>query len=244
MIRASAIVFFLGFALAPLLTQASGDPANNPGYWVQDSALQEAISDDGVESVEQWIKTTVESGAQRLNNANWQPLEQDATALARAMRWAVIREMDNLLPALNTIATAPPGLVPVNWHYALTYNGRWAAWLIRMRDQSPQQRVAKLISIWRDEAATLRQRSFAEDRLVDEPQAAEALVTLTVEEVLPRAGTFKNKILHIDDVEAAGELGRLESILAVQAQRSAEAREIIERGLSGTPLAGIINLDR
>lgn len=244
-VQLKTIIYFfvLAAGLAPLSTQASSDVVNDPTYWVEDPALQETLERDGAPAVNRRMTSTIENGARQLASGKWQPTEEEAAALAAAMRWAVIRERDDLLPALDRIAVAPPGNVRANWHYALTYNGRWAAWLIRTRKLSPQQRVSDLIAVWRDDTVSLHERSFAEDRLVEEPQAAETLVTLTVEEVLPRAGTFKKNILHITDAEAARELSRLETVLAAQAQQSDEARKTIKDGLAGTALAKTILLE-
>ncbi len=205
--------------IVPMRAWASSDVVADPMYWSEDTAYDASIKENGTGATAREIARLLATGAEKLGGGAWLPTEDEAQALSQAIRWAVLADSDSALPALDALAIAPRGNVPANWHYALTYDSRWAAWLIRTRDQSAQQRVADLIAVWEDEAASLEERSFAEDRLVEEP-AATPVLTDMVRQLYSRAGTVKDDVLYIEDPLAAVRLSRLETILAVKAQLS------------------------
>jgi hypothetical protein len=210
-------------------------------YWSVDPEFQKALDQQGKLAVFRNIRTELNKGASQLTSGEWDPTYEEALSLATAMRWAAIRGLKDNLSSLDAIAGAPLGKVEPTLHYALTYNGRWAAWIIRTRGQESKERIADLIATWRNSSGSLQ--SFAEDRLIEDPEATEALVTLTVKEILPLAGQFDGKTLIVEDVDAAIQLGRLETLLAAKAQRSDADRKIIKSRLAGTPLSQSIALD-
>lgn len=207
-------------------------------YWRDDPQLQAAIKQQGKTKVIENIRVQLEQGAKQLNSNQWDPNEEQAASFALAMRWAAILNLEESLELLDAIAQAPAGKVELTLYYPLIYNARWAAWNIRTRSLTPAQRVDRLIEMWK--GSDVSQRVFAEDRLLEEPAATQALVTLTLKDILPKAGKFKNNTLIVKDVTAAEQLGRLETLLTVKAQRSDLDRQMISEALGGTVLHDLI----
>lgn len=169
-------------------------------FWSADPELEARLEEAGRDAVVAEVRERLAAAYERLRSDPSRLGEEEREGIVRALRWAVILDDGDSLPAIERLAAVERGEREISSYFHLAYMARWAAWHLHGRAWPLERRVATLAEL-RDSDDAVAQ-VFAGDRLLEIGSDALPLLLARARAWILEAGPPETKPRSAAELEA------------------------------------------